>query len=501
MKNRHPLLPVLAGCFALWGCDSDKATGTMDETNQSAAANLYMPDLSPASGAIVQAWKSDDSTRTPVAMTVASDDGRFDLGVLPDGFYRVVARKDGFVAMQDSVPTAAGRLVARNDTLATPTVAKGIVRMTGSDNPATVTVLVMGTDILANVEKDGSFRIAGLAEGTYRLRLSSTLAHYTTTAATVHVSRADTSDVGTIRMNFTGIPPVDSLRARFDSTTGRILLSWILPDVDGFRYARVYRERLDGSTKAVAIGVSTSNTYEDAEPNYGPGAIQWLYTVRIHTMDGDSGYPAWITTTQKAVARIDNFVHATISGYDPSSRDSLAPGSVLTASVWIRSSPGRPKSLTWSFQDRSGGFAVDSIEADTDSSLFGIRLKLDSTKGSSVFGVRMVTQDGRILFDSIDVRVRTPRDSTADSTLRDSSAAIDSSHLDSLPPPVDSTGIDSAQVAKTLLRPMRIASWRETGVRALATSPLDRVRAPFQGRTASDPDELTESVIHFDEEA
>lgn len=294
------LLPtVFVACLGLWGCDADKATATMDDTNQTATARIFLPDHTPAANAMVQVWKSDDTLRAPTTETETDADGSFRIGTLPEGLYRIVARKDGMVAMQDSLRTVAGRLSPRSDTLAKPASATGIVKMTGSDNPATVTILVMGTDSLFNVDKSGSFHMDGLASGTYRLRLSSTLPNYTTTMAVVRIASGKATDLGAIRMNFTGIPPVDSLKARVDTTSNDIVLTWKTPDIANLRFVRIYREPLDGSSKPELIGYSKDSTFRDATGNYEHMEKEWLYTARIHTMEGDSGYPAWVTVKQR----------------------------------------------------------------------------------------------------------------------------------------------------------------------------------------------------------
>lgn len=451
MKTPSNLLPALLACLGLAACDSDKATGTMDDTNQSAMARVYLPDHTPAAKAEVLAWKVNDTTAEAAARTETSSDGSYSLGVLPDGLYRVVARKDGLVAMQDSMTTVAGRLSPRDDTLRSQAVATGTVKMTGSDNPSTVTILVMGTDvILYNVDKSGSFRLEGLATGTYRLRLSSTNANYTTTAATIRVTAGKTTDVGAIRMNFTGTPPVDSLKAVIDTAKNHVVLSWKLPEVKDFRFVRVYREPLDGSEKPKLVGYSTGTTFRDSAFDYSATSKEWLYTTRIHTLDGDSGYAAWTRVTQKPVQRIFAEVWASVKGMRryTDELDSVAPRSVQYAWISVRTSPDRPTSLSWSFQGRTVSIPADSIDATgwpeypfVDS--FAIRLQLDSTIGDFPFIVRMVTKDGKVVHDSVSVRVRVPRDTSRDSSWRDTTRWTDTVR-------VDTTWRDSARWTDSL---------------------------------------------------
>lgn len=438
MKTSTPLLPALLACLGLWGCDADKATATMDDTNQSATARIFSPDLEPVANATVQVWRHEDTLRTPAAQTVTDSDGSFAVEPLPEGIYRVMAFKDGLVAMQDSVPTIGGRLAPKDDTLGPPAIATGIVKMVGSDNPSTVTILVMGTDILFNVDKSGAFRLEGLATGTYRLRLSSTLDNYTTTAATAKVASGKTTDLGTIRMNFTGIPPVDSLKAEIDSASNDVVLSWKLPDVANVRFVRIYREPLDGSEKPVVAGYSNNGSFRDAIDNFDRTTKDWLYTARIHTMDGDSGYPAWINVAQNAeaaqhlqlVISHDNF-------------DGIAVGS--TGTLWFKviASPTHPRSLVWTYDGATHSIPVDSMAvapsgpyAFIDS--FRVTFPIGDSAGTRRIIATLTGSNGDQRTDTLLVHAIVPADTSAwqdsarnDSTPRDTSIWQDSVRSDS----------------------------------------------------------------------
>lgn len=426
MNSPKLLPPALLACLGLVACDSDKTTGTMDDTNQTATARVFLPDHSPAAKALVQAWRVDDSSKTAVAQTETSPDGTFQLGDLPEGLYRIVARKDGLVAMQDSMPTVAGRLSPRDDTLAAPAVATGTVKMTGSDNPAKVNVLVMGTDVLALVDKSGAFKLEGLATGTYNLRLTTTLEDYTTTPATIRIVSGKTTDVGTIRMNFTGTPPVDSLRARVDSASNDILLSWSLPDVSDFRFARVYREPLDGTVKPVVVGYSTGSTFRDSLDNFSGATKDWLYTVRIHTLDGDSGYPAWVKVAQPA--RVEKLLRLGLWSHSVGTVDSGA------FEIRVVSSPERPRSLVWTYLGVSHSIAVDSMArapygpyAYQDSML--IRYAYGDSVGRHLLRVVLAGADGQTQKDSF--WVQAPRDTIRDiDTSRTDTAWTDTARSD-----------------------------------------------------------------------
>jgi hypothetical protein len=86
-------LALVATSLWLSSCDSQKVTGTMDETNAS-AARLLDTAGAPAAGANLLVFKPLDSTRTPVAAGVTLADGSYSLPTVPDGMYQILARSE-----------------------------------------------------------------------------------------------------------------------------------------------------------------------------------------------------------------------------------------------------------------------------------------------------------------------------------------------------------------------------------------------------------------------
>ncbi len=284
------------------GCNSSKdVAGTMDESNQTVSARILMPGGSaPAVGAVVQVWRPDDTTKTPVAQVVTGADGSYQLPKFPDGMYRLVARRssDQLVAMRDSLYTSNGTLQVHSDTLNKAGVATGFVKMVGDDNPGSVTVEVMGTDVLVNVDRDGKFTFDNLSSGTYRLRLVTNLSDYTTTQVTVRLDFRKPVVLDTITMNFAGIPPVTGFRALYDSSSQRIKLQWDPPLIRGIRDVEIFRENKNLFASPDTVGISDSGAFWDSPHPTKP--TTWLYTVKARRNDGNVGRSAWKTVFQPA---------------------------------------------------------------------------------------------------------------------------------------------------------------------------------------------------------
>ena len=289
----------LLAALLLAGCEGDKVTGTMDESNQTASARILMPGGKlPAAGAVVQVWRPDDTTKIPVAQVITGADGSYSLPTINDGVYRLVARKasEQLVSMQDSIYTAGGHLQVQNDTLGKAGMATGYVKMVGDDNPGSVTIVVMGTDVLLNVDRDGKFQIDNLASGTYRLRLSTALLEYTTTQVSVKLDFSKAVVLDTIVMNYAGIPPVNRFVALFDSLSQRVKLLWSMPYLRGVRDVQIFREDKNQLYSPQLVGVSDSGVFwDDPRPSQ---ATTWLYTAKIRQNDGAVGRAAWTAVAQ-----------------------------------------------------------------------------------------------------------------------------------------------------------------------------------------------------------
>lgn len=291
-------LSLLAPLAVLVGCDADKTTGTVDETNHAASAVVYSSEGKPVAQALVQVFRREDTTRQATATVLTGDDGSYVLPTLENGLYRVIARKGAQVGVQDSVYAVSGKTTAKSDTIKDAPVASGVVKMVGDDNPASVLVQVQGTDVLVNVDSDGRFALNALGAGTYTLRLSTALEGYTVTAKQIRIVRGQETKLDTIAMNYSDVLPVANFRAVVDPLSGEIVLRWDAPSQKGVRDVLISRVLKSSSDPAQVIGNSDSAAYHDKEFVGRPTAQTWLYTAQVRMLDGRMGRVAYVTVMQ-----------------------------------------------------------------------------------------------------------------------------------------------------------------------------------------------------------
>jgi hypothetical protein len=293
---KRPLLSLLAlAASGLWfaACDADKVTGTADETNAS-AARLVDTAGSPVAGANLLVFRPQDTTGTPITTGVTKTDGSYSLPTVADGMYRVLARvASGKIAVQDSVYTNQGKLQVRTDTVRTPGSLSGVVRMIGDDNPQSVEVSVLGSDVsVVSVKADGTYRMEGLGAGTWKLKFSTSLPNYANTYVTAKSKATVGVKVDTVELNYVGIPPVKNLTAIMDYPGNGLKLVWTVPA--GAPPVRDFLvQSATGSENPRDRGaVDSSGFVDNFWRDYDPRTV--LYYVRIRTMDGSLGRVAYL---------------------------------------------------------------------------------------------------------------------------------------------------------------------------------------------------------------
>ena len=293
---KHQILSrvaVAGGCLWLASCDSQKVTGTMDETN-AGAARLMDSTGTPVANANLLVFQPQDTTGRPVTTGVTLADGSYSLPTVADGMYRVVARvTTGKIAVQDSVYTNQGKLQVRTDTIRSPGSLSGAIKMVGDDNPSSVEVSVLGSDAsVVTVKSDGTYRLEGLGAGTWKLKFSPKLSGYTNTYV-VAKSKATTGvNLDTVVMNYIGILPVQNLTAIMDYPHNSLRLTWKVPA--GSPPVRDFIvQSATGSGDPYDRGVADSSVFVDRFGNdYSAKSI--LYYVKIRTMDGTLGRVAYL---------------------------------------------------------------------------------------------------------------------------------------------------------------------------------------------------------------
>lgn len=291
----------LVSCGMFAGTNDETYTaGTNDETHTT-TARIFMPDgTTPAAGARV--------ILVPIEGTEIADSGKVDekgypvLDSTADGVYAMTATLRGYASWTDSVKVVAGRLKLKSDdTLELAGSIAGIVLPQPQHDAQTIVVNVLGTDAWANVGANGSFVLPLLGPGTLRLKFATTLPEYTPLYQTVRLGPgAEYAFPDTLRLPYTGIPVVFGLKAKNDSATGDILLSWNAATHAHLVDYVIYRDSagsVEYSTKPYAA--TTSTTWRDTSASSSLRTLSWRYRIAVR-VSGTTTPGAWnevVTTT------------------------------------------------------------------------------------------------------------------------------------------------------------------------------------------------------------
>lgn len=194
------------------------------------------------------------------ATVTTNDNGKFVIDSIDTGTY-VILSFDGTnnLALSDSVTVKSkdSTLNLPNDTLKPAGAIKGIIKLPEGGDPRKVIVLAFGVDRFAKVNSDGSFKISSLAEGKYDLRLISSLDNYgVVDTVKIPVKSADTTNLDTIEMPYTGIPTPKNVKISYDTLRQISTLSWNKTDTNMINSFNVYRRNIDSNTVLIRINMS-----------------------------------------------------------------------------------------------------------------------------------------------------------------------------------------------------------------------------------------------------
>jgi hypothetical protein len=285
------LVQILSGCLASTASDPDKSAGGSDEIDTRLAVD---PSGRPVAGARIALVRTDDSTGKPVALSATGPDGSFPSFVVPDGFYSVVLRdsSDSLGKFVDSVAVKNQKLPAGRDTLRILGEVRGIVRVAAGHSPAIVTVGLLGTDILANVKADGTFKIELVPGGLYTLGAFPTLDGYGPLYKRIQLKDGQNLALpDTLVMPFTGLPSPGALRVLQDTGSGNVRVSWSRvdhPDLLGYVLERVEGGAVTTSRYLTDTAWTDSlGASWEAMPLLGPWpARDVAYRVRSRSLSG-----------------------------------------------------------------------------------------------------------------------------------------------------------------------------------------------------------------------
>ncbi len=280
---------VIAAIAMLMFQCSTQITGTSDETS-TRSARVFNQDLTPAAGVKVKLFKSGDSSLVPDTTVFTDAQGRCSFHADKNRYYNIWAEDDSLSAFRDSV-------VGQSEGTDTLVLKKngsvsGVIRMQPGDDPRTVYITVLGTYKYCNVNDEGGFTLAGLAQGDYTLRLVSTLADYTPTFEEIScISDSAVVLSDTLEMVYSGIPAVRNITARFDSVTGAAMVSWKKSTYPMWDRYIIYRRSSDAPyIEKMHVGTTTDTFFIDSTAS-GMSEItsRVRYSVSILSLSGEQG--------------------------------------------------------------------------------------------------------------------------------------------------------------------------------------------------------------------
>jgi hypothetical protein len=262
---------VCISSLLLIRCVSPNAGNGTQTGNPTVASMLYNPGGSPAAHAKVRFYPIHYNPRTGVltkAIAAVVDSTTTDAkgnyaAKLDTGTYNVLAAGDSGVVYQDSIKVVKDSTVhPPADTLGAPGSIKGIVRLQPGDDARTVFIIFMGTNIL-NMPDDaiGNFTAANMAQGTYRVRILTTLDAYVPKDTVLNVTAGQVDTLThDIVLQYTGIPVPSGLKISYDTLKQIVALSWNKPTTGrGIKGYNIYRQYM-GSTDSSLVKIKSTWT-------------------------------------------------------------------------------------------------------------------------------------------------------------------------------------------------------------------------------------------------
>ncbi len=307
---RHPAITALATLsMFIWiplHCTNDPistAGGTDTGNAHAVAGRLYRSDgIKPAAGVAVAIRPRNTLADTSgfglpkrmadTATVMTDDSGRFMFdSTLDTGTYVIEAASGNDAVLIDSVtvqdPDTTVDLPP--DTLRPAGAIKSVIRLSEGGDPRKVFVLAFGIDRFARLEADGSFRFSSLAEAAYDLRIISSLDNYSVLDTfSIPVVSADTTDLDTLELPFTGIPTVKGLSLSYDTLKQIVTLSWNQADTSLIQGYNIYRTHADstGNPAQLNAAVISDTVFRDST------ALQdnaYTYQVKSVDRNGNEG--------------------------------------------------------------------------------------------------------------------------------------------------------------------------------------------------------------------
>jgi hypothetical protein len=261
--------------------------------------NLFFANGSPAAGVNVRIRPRNTLADTNAGGSgifserVAADDSgiyKFDT-TLDTGTYVIEADSGNDAVLIDSVTikNKDSTVSLPADTLKPSGALKGVIKLSEGGDPRKVFVLVFGLDRFSKVNTDGTFRFQGLAEATYDLRLISSFDNYgVLDTLGIPVISADTTNIDTIEMPFTGIPTPKNVKISYDTLNHIATITWNNANMAYVKGYNVYRRNVDSNTVLVRITSSmiTDTFYYDSSFTHGQTYEYRVCAVGVSDIEG-----------------------------------------------------------------------------------------------------------------------------------------------------------------------------------------------------------------------
>lgn len=305
---------VAASLLFLAKCGvNNVADGGTETGNARVIGMLYEPDgKTPAIGVrvVIRPKKSlADTSGTGLPKRLAAVDsvttdsaGRFAFdSTLDTGTYVIEAASGNDAVLIDSVAVTSQDSTDSlpPDTLKPAGALRGVIKLSEGGDPRKVFILAFGIDRFARVEADGRFRFQNLAEAAYSLRIISSLDDYgVLDTVGVPVRSADTTNLDTIELPFTGIPTPRGLTISYDTLRQIVTLIWRKADTTLVNGYNVYRRNVDSNTVLERINPSlvTDTVYVDSTVKQG-----FTYEYQLKAVDKSANEGLFSVAVQAAI--------------------------------------------------------------------------------------------------------------------------------------------------------------------------------------------------------
>lgn len=328
MEIRNKPTYTLVSALFFFGCIQGGRDGG-DTRPAQVRGSLLKDGGAPALNTRVSAYPVDHlpgdtaGNHAAVYTTQTGSYGEFAFDEIPAGEYNITATGEGLSSIQDSVVISGKSQNLLPDTLRRPGSLHGRVSLQPQHDPRTVVAQVLGTDIFVNIDSSGGFTLENLAEGNYRMKVSSILPQYVQLFKTFTITEGLSDTLPeTLQPFFSGIPVVGGIRAVPDSD-GAVILSWnktAYPQLQSFLIFRDSTGVIVPSQSAYARTMDTIfiDTIYSRTPRAGQFPYldkevhKFTYRVRILNKSDEIG-PSYGNVEGSAVPPIGKFGSMTLT--------------------------------------------------------------------------------------------------------------------------------------------------------------------------------------------